>query len=219
MIIKKYWSQLILIVIIAISFLRGCENPFAKQNTDDVVKTDTIFRTVVIQEKKGNFKTNNPIPYNTRPIILNGQNNTDLQNYLLKLTETIKTQSIKDRELTKQLIQALAKKEYKETKEDSIVKITVNSTVEDGKQTYLGIDYKVKKSYLKTYDTKTTIKKYPKYTISAGLGISSSLSIQAQPQIQAILGLKNKKGTEIQLGFSTDKKATIIYKKDIFTKY
>lgn len=238
--LKKYWSQLILAfaLIFVISFFKGCSNPFSKEDTNDVIKTDTIFRTVVIDAKQGSFTNNNPQPYSTRPIIVNGQNNTELQNYLLRLTETIKTQSAKDRELTQQLVNALAKKEYKEVKEDSIVKVTVNSTVEDGKQTYLGIDYEVKESYFDTYNTVTTIKKYPDYTISAGLGITTqfskplefnnqiidSLTIPSKVYVNPLIAYKDKKGLEYQLELGIDKDlkigtASIKLKKDLFTKY
>ena len=229
----------IIIVLLGFNFVKGCNNPFAKEDTNDVVKVDSTKITKVIPEQQGKFVVENPTPERVQKIYINNPSkNTDLQNVLLQLIEQSRKDNESNREAMKELVNALSKKSYKEVKEDSIIKATINTVVEDGKQTSLSFDYTIKESAFDYYKVETETKMYPDYTLSLGAGITTNLSkpliinsdildnvtIPTEVTLTGLIGYKNKKGNEIILeaGINKDIKlnsVSVKYKKDILTKF
>jgi hypothetical protein len=181
-------------------------------SNNDKVTIDSIQKVKVIPQKQGQF-------YNDKPTIIyvqpQAQQRTDSYlNSLISELSSIKKESDK----TNKLLQELALRVYEKTYSDSTVTIKVTDSI-NGKLRNQKVTWKVKPQKIKYFETKTTIEKNPKFTFSTGLGITSKLDSTANPQLQAILGFKNKKGYELQFGYSTNKTASLIFKKDILTKY
>ena len=187
------------------------------------VEIDSMHVTRIIPESTGSFQNNAPqptivvVPSQSHP-----QNNTAETNKILALIKALQGNQdnlAANQEQMQILLEIIAKKEYAEIYEDSIVKIQVKNTVENGKKTAETVNWTVKKSFIDYYEKKYTYKLKPKFVLSAGLGVDSYLSEEANPQLKAVVGLKNKKGYELQLGYTTDKRASITLKKDIFKIY
>lgn len=181
-----------------------------KQGTEvDSIKTDTIYKTIVIPEKTGTFNISQPTPiYISQP-----QNDKQIEWLYEKMNELQD-----DNQKLNYLLSQLSTKLYDKTYEDKDVSITVSDSV-SGKLLNQSVKWKVKPQEIQVKEIHTTEKLKPKFTISAGFGVASQYSLNATPTANAFFGLKNKKGYELILGIDTKKTYQLGLKKDLFTKY
>jgi len=211
------------IALIAALFYIYANSSFYPGNDTPTVQIDSVKVTKPLPEKTGTFQNAAPQPtIVVLPSQQQTQNNTAETNKILALIQSLQGNQdnlAANQEQMQILLEIIAKKEYAKVYEDSIVKIEVKNTVENGKKTAETVNWKVKESFVDYYEKKYTYKLKPKFMLSAGLGVNSAIDINAEPQLEALLGFKNKKGYELQLGYSTDKRASLALKKDLFTKY
>ena len=95
----------------------------------------------------------------------------------------------------------------------------IYNVVENGKLISQKADWKVKEQFLETYKVFKEIRLKPKFVISTGIGINSGYTLDPKPTLKAIVGFKNKKGLELQLGYSANNRVDLIVTQDIFTKF
>jgi hypothetical protein len=182
---------------------------------NESVKIDSIIRVVRTEMLKGQFKQNNPQPIIVTLPSQNTRDNSQLTNSLIRQFKELKNND----ERLESYLKVIATKVYKNTYKDSLVTITAIDTISNGALKSQIVNWVVKPQKIKFYEKTITKKLKPKFTFSAGLGITTRLDSLANPQLNGVIGFKNKKGYELQFGISTDKRYNLTFKKDIFTKY
>jgi hypothetical protein len=210
MINKKYIALVPWIIIVGLIFFLFFSGGYRiSKNTEVVIKTDTIVKTVIIPEKTGTFTNVKPQPI----YIVPPQDDKQLEQLYEKIANLQD-----DNQRMEYLLEQLSSKVYAKKYEDDTVSITVTDSI-NGLLRNQNVQWSVKPQKIEVKEVHTTTRIKPKWTISAGLGVSSKISLEASPTATLVLGFKNKKGTELMGGYSTDQTASIILKKDIFTKY
>lgn len=199
-------ENLLIIAILVLLLKSFFYDLFIKANTEEN-RIDTIVQIKTIKEKTGEFSNQRPIIIYTQPP---NQNNAYINDLKTNLNE-MATQQEKINKLLLELSQRVYQKKY----EDSIVSITVTDTV-NGRLQWQGVKWKVKEQKYKTYTIEKKLK--PKFAISAGGGID----VKPYPfntAFKAVIGVKNKKGTSLQLGLNTNKQYSLTFLQDLFVKY
>lgn len=216
---KNYLVVLLLLYIIIKPFF---VSTFSKGN-QDTHTIDSVKVRKIIPEKTGSFHSEKIQPIIIYPPSLNNRsNNSNETNKILELFSSLQTgqTNLEQEQLQlKKLMEIIAKKEYKEIFEDSIVKIDVHTVVENGEKKSLSLNWKVKQSYIDYFEKTHTYKLYPKFTLSAGVGFDTKLDDLKQTNLKAILGIKNKKGFDLQFSIAPKNRYGISLKKDLFTKF
>jgi hypothetical protein len=211
--LQKYGHWFLIVLLLVYIYFNG-EYVLVKKTEN--FKIDSIKVKEIIPEQKGVFENTTPQPIVVVvPSSIDPLKNTKETNEILSLIKSLQvTQDDQQR-----LLDIIAKKHYAQIYEDSVVSIEVKNTVENGKKTTETVNWTVKPSFIEYYQKKFTYKLKPSFTLSAGIGLDSHFNNAPDSQIRAILGFKNKKGYELQLGFTTDNRASLLLKKDLFTKY
>ncbi len=190
------------------TFYRGTNHP--------EVSIDSTKVTKIIPEQTGSFQNTAPQPIVVVvPSASTPRQNTAETNQILNLIKSLQVTQADQQKL----LDIIAKKTYAKTYENDTVQIEVKNTVENGKKTKETVNWKIKQSFVNYFEKTHTYRLKPKLVISAGIGINSRLDSLATPQLQALFGLKTKKGYELQLGYTTDKRASLSLKKDLFVRY
>ncbi len=202
-------KDLLIIVLIGVIFVFLFKNYTQGFFSKPQEKTDTIFKIQTIPERQGQFQGKPQIIYVQSP----AQSSND--DYLISLISELKQLKTESQRNTR-LLQELRLRTYQKQYSDSNVTITVTDSIH-GKLQHQVVKWKIKPQKIRTYNIVTKLK--PKFTFSAGIGINSRLDSLANPQLQAILQFKNKKGTSLQFGITTDKRFSVSFVKDIFNKY
>jgi len=211
--IKDFLPYILILGLFLYIFFQTSGKDTNSSNSE--VKIDSILRVFETKMLKGQFKQTSPQPIINIYPSNNPSKNSDLTNSLINEFKQIKD----DNKKLEAYLKVIATKVYKNTYNDSLVTITAVDTVSNGilKSQYL--DWKVKPRKVKYYEKEVVYKLKPQFTLSAGLGVTSRIDSTARPQLEALIGFKNKKGYEFIGGYSTDKQFKFILKKDIFTKY
>jgi hypothetical protein len=214
---KLYIFGGVIALILIVSFLSSSFT-ITRRGFQDTVKTDTIYktRTITVPEKQGTFTNIQPQP---QIVVVPIPNNNG--NYNSKLaSDFAKLKS--DNEKMQKYLEAIAQRVYenKYTSKDSTVTVTVKDTI-TGFLKSQQVDFNIKERPIEIVEKeiKTTITKYPKFSLSAGLGVSTGNFINPAPSLSANIGFRNKKGWELIMSGDTNKNFSLILKKDIFTKY
>jgi hypothetical protein len=172
----------------------------------EVIRYDTIIKTVTIPEINGNF--NNPKP---KPIyIKDPTDDKELQYLHAKINELLTDVEKKDF-----LLSQLSTKAYNKTYSDKDVSITVIDTV-SGKLLNQDVIWTIKPKQIEVKEVTITKELKPRFVLSVGGGVIVNPINQ---QLYGFLGMKNAKGYELQLGITTNKACMIGLKKDLFTKF
>lgn len=200
-------------IIIILLFLQFTNTSFFGSTPEDETVIDSVKVVKEIPQKQGAFQNKTP-----QPIVVvvpsNQQGNDKYINTLLSELNSIKDAGLK----RDKILEALALRVYEKKYEDSTVTITVRDSI-NGRLKSQNVNWKIKPQKVSYFEKTITHKLKPKFVFSAGLGITSRLDSLANPQLQGVLGFKSKKGYELQLGISTDKRFNLTLKKDLFTKY
>lgn len=184
-------------------------NPKKREFEDSEIKTDTIYKTIVIPEHQGTFAIAQP-----QPVYIAPSNNDAELNFLYEKFSNLQS----DNERFEYLLSQLSTKAYNNVHKDSLVEISVTDSV-SGKLLNQKIKYKILPQKIEVKEIHITEKLKPKLTISAGFGVASQINYEATPTATAFLGIKNKRGYELLLGIDNQKTYSIGLKKDLFTKY
>lgn len=158
---------------------------------DPVVETKTVY--IEVPAKEGKLDT----VYLPQPYPVTNPVNQDLLD---------KYESLRDSVARKELFkEAITENEYKETYEDSIVKIDVYTKVR-GTLLKQASNYFVKPSRLAYKDTVTIIKPYtPKVHLYGGLEVGIPTENIINPSIKGTLMFQDKKGNMLTAGYDTNK--------------
>jgi hypothetical protein len=177
-----------------------------KPKTKEVIRYDTIIKTVTIPEINGTFT--NPKP---KPIyIKEPADDKELQFLHGKINELLTDVEKKDF-----LLSQLSTKVYNKTYSDKDVEITVIDTI-SGKILHQDVIWTIKPKEIEVKEVTITKELKPRFSLSVGGGVIVNPINQ---QFYGFLGMKNAKGYELQLGMTTDKGYMIGVKKDLFTKF
>jgi hypothetical protein len=196
------WLGWVLLFIVL--WFRGCnnsENPNVskpvtgsfkpvKPNNTNLGSIDTILLPKFVKSK---------------PIIeyKNNEVNKELaiENYNLQMAYTNATDSI---ERLKMYINAIQLKSFNKTFEDDYLSATLKG-ISQGEVKEIGLDYKIKPQPIPI----------TKFRLLAGLNVSNTLLFD-KPIFNANLGFQNAKGNIIEVGFDSEKRINIGFKKSIF---
>lgn len=205
----KFQNIIPYLLIVGLAFYIFLNNSKKSEFVDSEIKTDTIYKTIVIPERKGTFAIAQP-----QPVYIAPQNNDAELNFLYEKLSSLQS----DNERFEYLLTQLSTKTYNNVHKDSLVEISVTDSV-SGKLLNQNISYKILPQKIEVKEIHITEKLKPKLTISAGFGVASQYSANATPTATAFLGLKNKRGYELFLGIDNQKTYSIGLKKDLFIKY
>ena len=200
-------------VITILLFLQFTNTGFFGSTPADETIIDSVKVVKTLPQKQGTFQIKAPQPV----VVVVPSNQQGNDKYINSLMTELN--SLKDAVLKKdKIVEALALRVYEKKYEDSTVTITVRDSI-NGRLNSQNVNWKIKPQKVAYFEKTITHKLKPKFTFSAGVGVTSGLDSPGNPQLQGILGFKNKKEYELQLGISTDKRFNITLKKDLFTKY
>lgn len=198
MIIKKYFWQVLTIVLIIIIFLQNsCES-------------NNSSSTFIIPEKKGNFNISNPteIKYKTKykyitlagdTIEIENPINKELAEKYQKETDSLKKQLL--------YFKAIQQRKYSDTIKDKNIQIDYFAET-TGTLDNIKINYKVFSDTLKI--------KQPVFSLLAGLSLQSNINtLETYPGLN--IGFQNKKKDIILFGVNTNQDVEVKYIKNIFT--
>lgn len=210
----KYLKDILIVGFMLYIFISNNNRVNVEKHSKD--RIDSILKTLVIPEKKGEFRTISP-----QPIIITiperNSNSNRLSDELLKRFEQLESDNAKTRAYAK----AIALKVYEKTYKDSLVSITVKDSIEGGDLTSQNVSWNIKKQEIKYHDK--IITKYPLYSISGGIGVNSVIDETGsyKTQISPLIGYRNKEGWQLEVGTNIFnlKEFRIDLTKDIFTKY
>lgn len=197
--IKKYFWQLLTIILIIIIFLQNsCES-------NDNNKTGII----VTPEKKGSFSSYKPTSINLpNYIFFNGKDTVELENPINKELESKYLQAEKEKDSLKLKLlyyEAIQMRKYHEVYEDKniVIDVFANTT---GTLDSLGVKYKTKEDSIRL--------KQPVFRLLAGpeLQLHNNQLFPA-----ASIGIQNKKGNIFEGSYNTNGDFSIGYKHNIWT--
>lgn len=202
--IRELLPYVVIVALLVMQFTS--KSFFGKSPKNDIV----IDSTLVVKntpQKQGNFRIEKPQPI----VVVVPNNNRD--SYINSLLSELKSIKETDKQQSK-LLKELALRVYEKTYKDSIVTITVKDSVNGHLQSQ-NVQWTVKPQKVRYYEKKVTEKVTPRFVISAGIGLDGF----ENPQLKGVIGFKNKKGYELQLGASSNQRYSLTLKKDLFTKY
>jgi len=208
-------KNILLYVIILILLIKFGKDLFINTVPNSSTKIDSILKVFDTKIQTSRYQEKYPQPIINIYPSSNPNKNSDLTNSLISEFNKLKDN---DKKLEAYL-KVISTKVYRNVYNDSLSKVTMIDTISNGvlKNQSIQIDYKPRK--FKLYEKKITEKLKPKLIISAGLGIQSTLNNNANTQLQGIVELTNKKGNSLQFGYSSSREFSLIYKRDLFTKY
>jgi hypothetical protein len=193
-------------IAIAVLLLYIFGQSFFSRKPIETVKRDTVIKVIEIPEKTGTFTNSNPQPiYISQPV-----NDKQLE-YLYSKIADLQDENQK----VNYLLSQLSTKTYNKTYSDKDVSITVTDTV-SGKLLNQDVKWTIKPQKVEVKEVTITKQVKPKFTLSVGGGVRFNPINQ---QVYGVLGLKNAKGYELQLGVDTDKTYFIGVKKDLISKF
>lgn len=211
--LNRNWQFIIILLLVGYVVYLGNKPTNLDKNSD---KIDSILRVLSLPQQEGNFTNQSP-----QPIIITipqqGSTDTGLSNELLQAFEDMKD----DNEKTRAYAEAIAKRVYNNSYSDSLVSIDVKDIVEGGKLTKQDVNWTIKPQEITYHENVYYMK--PKYTISAGLQVGSSLDGDGNysPQLMPTLGYKGRNGWgfKASVNLLNTREVMIGFDKDIFTKY
>jgi hypothetical protein len=209
--IDKRMTYFIIGAVVALLInLRACEKKSELRSHDDRVVIDTVYvdKIIKVPEIKEVFINLTPEPkiiYKADPDLLKQFSDLEDENEKLKI-----------------YAEAITKRTYEKTyvSADSVVKIVVKDSV-TGVLDFQSIDFNISEREIIYRDkiiTKT-IEKKPDFSISLGAGIKVPTIFSDPVSLEAVIGIKSKKGFGYQLGIDTNKEFRLTLTKDLFTKY
>lgn len=201
-------------VIIALLIMQFLGKSFFGKSPKETITIDSTLVVKNTLEKKGEFRSEKPQPI---VVVVPSQTQPNNDAYINRLLSELSSIKETDKQQSK-LLKELALRVYEKTYQDSTVTITVKDSINGHLQSQ-NVQWTVKPQKVKYYEKTITKKLKPKFTLSAGIGVASRLDSLANPQLKGIIGFKNKKGYELQLGASTDRVYSLTLKKDLFSSY
>ena len=200
-IIKKYFWQLLVVVLVFIIFLQNSCEPTKIKKDDNVIITKPKHGSISINKPE---EIKNSIKY--KYITLKGDTIT-LENPInIELAEQYKKE--KD-SLQKEILfyKAIQKRKYKNKFEDKHILGTVYAET-TGTLDSIGIEYDIKPDTIKI--------KQPVFRLLGGLSLQSNINT-LKTNLGLNLGFQNKKKDIILFGVNTNQDAEVKYIKNIFT--
>lgn len=197
--IKKYFWQLLTIVLILIIFLqRSCSS--------EIKKDDNI---IIIPEKKGKFEVNVPtdikvpefhyIQLDGTTVVVENPINTKLAEKYQRETDSLKRKLM--------YYEAIQQRKYSDTLRDKNIQIDYFAET-TGTLDNIKINYKVFADTVKV--------KQPVFSLLAGLSLQSNVNtFQTYPGLN--IGFQNKKKDILLFGANTNQDIEVKYIKNIFT--
>jgi len=178
-----------------------------KKTFKSKVKSNTYIeaKTVTIPAINGTFNNQNPKPI----YIKEPADDKELQFLHAKINELLTDVEKKDF-----LLSQLRTKAYNKTYSDKDITITVIDTV-SGKLLNQDVIWTIKPKQIEVKEVTITKELKPRFVLSVGGGLMYGI----EPELYGVVGVKNAKGYELQLGITTDKAYMIGLKKDLFTKF
>ena len=167
-------------------------------STDKVV-VDTVYvdREVIVPEIREVFVSSDPQP--------------------IRVDTIVKTIPTPKGDLVQPIISRTYENTY--TSNDSVATVTVKDSIVNGFLKQQDVSFLVKErpiEYKEAIVTKTVTKK-PSLAISLGAAVRGSQDTFDKPSVVGLVGIRNKNGLEILLGYDTNKTITIGIKKDLVT--
>lgn len=198
--LKKYWRELVIVVLAILFFLKGCGG-------------DSEEQIITIPEKKGSFKE----VKNPEPIVKN--ETLYKYKYLTKEKEVeVNVPNPVNEELMQFYLEhknkdslyadAIGERDYMIPYEDSLVK-TENYIKAQGKVLSFRQDYTIKEQKVKVTPRQTIVR------VLGGLEIGNTTMLDGF-QAKGNVMIQNKKGNIISFGYDTEQRIWVGYNINIF---
>lgn len=199
--IKKYFWQLLVVILTFILFLQNSCEPTKTKKDDNVIITKTKHGSISIN-KPEEIKNSIKYKYITLKgdtIILENPINLELANQYQKEKDSLQKEIL--------FYKAIQKRKYKNKFEDKHILGTVYAET-TGTLDSIGIEYDIKPDTIKI--------KQPVFRLLGGLSLQSNINtLKTNPGLN--LGFQNKKNNIFLIGVNTNKDFEVKYIQNIFT--